>query len=125
VTNPDTLATAIRIGNPASWKKAVAARDESGGLIDMVTDEQIISAYLRLAREEGLFFEPASAASLAGLLRLPELGVDLSEKTVVCILTGTGLKDPGTAEKRARVKMELVEPDLESVMALIAAPRRS
>ena len=125
VTHPDTVATAIRIGNPASWKQAVAARDESGGLIDMVTDEQIIAAYLRLARKEGLFFEPASAASVAGLLRLPELGVDVSGKTVVCILTGMGLKDPGTAEKRALVKMEYVEPDLESVMALIDAPRRS
>ena len=125
VPNPETVATAIRIGNPASWKKAVAARDESGGMIEAVTDEQIIAAYLRLAREEGLFCEPASAASVAGLLRLPELGVDVSGKTVVCILTGTGLKDPGTAEKRALVKMEFVEPDLESVMALLGAPRRA
>jgi threonine synthase len=125
VERPETIATAIRIGNPASWKKATAARDESNGLIEAVTDEEIIAAYLRLAREEGLFFEPASAASLAGLLRLPELGVDLRGKTVVCILTGTGLKDPGTAEKRALVKMEYVEPDLESVMGLLGAPRRS
>ncbi len=124
IERPETVATAIRIGNPASWKRAVAARDESGGRIEAVTDEQIIAAYLKLAREEGLFFEPASAASVAGLMRLPELGVDLTGKTIVCILTGTGLKDPGTAEKRAFVKMELVEPDMESVMALIGAPRR-
>jgi len=125
VSNPQTEATAIRIGNPASWKKAVQARDESKGRIEAVTDEQIISAYLRLAREEGLFCEPASAASVAGLLSLPTHGVDVSGKTVVCILTGTGLKDPGTAEKRALVKMEYVEPDLESVVALLEAPKRT
>ena len=120
VTSPQTIATAIRIGNPASWTKATTARDQSGGVIEAVTDEQIIEAYLKLAREEGLFFEPASAASLAGLLRLKELGVDVTGKTIVCILTGTGLKDPGTAEKRALVKMEFVEPDLESVMGLLS-----
>ena len=119
VPNPETIATAIRIGNPASWEKAEAARDESGGLIDMVDDHQIIDAYLRVAREEGIFCEPASAASIAGLLKLPELGVDLSGKTIVCILTGNGLKDPGTAESRALVELEYVEPDLESVVNLL------
>jgi len=116
VLKPDTIATAIRIGNPASWEKAEAARDESDGLIDMVDDDEIVAAYLRLAREEGIFCEPASSASVAGLLKLPELGIDLTGKTVVCILTGNGLKDPGTAEKRALVELEYVEPDIDSVM---------
>ena len=116
VLKPDTIATAIRIGNPASWEKAEAARDESDGLIDMVDDDEIVAAYLRLAREEGIFCEPASSASVAGLIKLPELGVDLTGKTVVCILTGNGLKDPGTAEKRALVELEYVEPDIDSVM---------
>lgn len=119
VARPETIATAIRIGNPASWEKAEAARDESNGMIDMVDDNEIIDAYLRLAREEGIFCEPASAASVAGLFKLPELGVDLTGKTVVCILTGNGLKDPGTAEKRALVELEYVEPDIDSVMKLL------
>ena len=78
VARPETIATAIRIGNPASWEQAEAARDESKGMIDMVDDNEIVDAYLRLAREEGIFCEPASAASVAGLLKLPELGVDVS-----------------------------------------------
>lgn len=119
VLKPETIATAIRIGNPASWEKAEAARDESEGMIDMVEDSEIVDAYLRLAREEGIFCEPASAASVAGLIKLPELGVDLTGKTVVCILTGNGLKDPGTAEKRALVELEYVEPDIDSVMKLL------
>ena len=119
IENPETIATAIRIGNPASWEAAKIARDESGGIIDIVDDEHIIAAYLSLARNEGIFCEPASAASVAGFLRLPELGVDLTGKTIVCILTGNGLKDPGTAESRALVKLEYVEPDLESVSRLI------
>jgi threonine synthase len=119
VLKPETIATAIRIGNPASWEKAEAARDESEGMIDMVDDNEIIDAYLRLAREEGIFCEPASSASVAGLIKLPELGVDLTGKTVVCILTGNGLKDPGTAEKRALVELEYVEPDIDSVMSLL------
>ena len=119
VARPETIATAIRIGNPASWEQAEAARDESKGMIDMVDDNEIVDAYLRLAREEGVFCEPASAASVAGLLKLPELGVDVSGKTIVCILTGNGLKDPGTAEKRALVELEYVEPDIDSVMNLL------
>ncbi len=119
VVRPETIATAIRIGNPASWEQAEAARDESKGMIDMVDDNEIVDAYLRLAREEGIFCEPASAASVAGLLKLPELGVDVSGKTIVCILTGNGLKDPGTAEKRALVELEYVEPDIDSVMNLL------
>ena len=119
VARPETIATAIRIGNPASWEQAEAARDESKGMIDMVDDNEIVDAYLRLAREEGIFCEPASAASVAGLLKLPELGVDVSGKTIVCILTGNGLKDPGTAEKRALVELEYVEPDIDSVMNIL------
>jgi threonine synthase len=119
VLKPETIATAIRIGNPASWEKAEAARDESEGMIDIVDDNEIIDAYLRLAREEGIFCEPASSASVAGLIKLPELGVDLTGKTIVCILTGNGLKDPGTAEKRALIELEYVEPDIDSVMNLL------
>ncbi|MDO8672201.1 MAG: threonine synthase, partial [Dehalococcoidia bacterium] len=87
VAKPTTIATAIRIGNPASWRGAEAARDESGGSIDSVTDESIIEAYLMLSRGEGLFVEPASAAGLAGLLKLARGGKDFSGKTVVCVLT--------------------------------------
>ena len=119
VEHPETVATAIRIGNPASWKGATAARDESGGLIDKVEDSEIIEAYLMLAREEGVFCEPASAAAVAGLMKLPGLGVDVTGKTVVCILTGNGLKDPGTVEKRGMVELEYVEPDLGSVTSLL------
>ena len=96
VENPETVASAIRIGNPASWKSAVAARDESGGGIDAVTDEEILEAYRLLAQEEGIFAEPASAACVAGLLKAaPRL--DLADRTVVCVITGHGLKDPDTA----------------------------
>ena len=121
IPNPETIATAIRIGNPASWEQAEVARDESGGLIDMVDDNEIVDAYLRLAREEGIFCEPASSASVAGLLKLSELNVDLTGKTIVCVLTGNGLKDPGTAKKRALVELEYVEPDVGSVMNLLAS----
>jgi threonine synthase len=91
---PETVATAIRIGNPASWEGAVAARDESGGLIETVSDEQILAMQLRIARSEGLFCEPASAAGVAGVARLADEGRLGRAETVVCILTGHGLKDP-------------------------------
>lgn len=94
VKNPSTIATAIRIGNPASWDQAVAARDDSGGLIDSVTDREILSAYRLLAAREGVFVEPASAASVAGLLKSHEVGLLDSGQTVVCTVTGNGLKDP-------------------------------
>jgi threonine synthase len=97
VTEPVTVATAIRIGNPASWQLAVAARDESGGLIDAVTDDQILAAYARLARDEGVFGEPASAASVAGLLQARERGQVAPGSVVVCTISGNGLKDPATA----------------------------
>ena len=97
VKDPTTIATAIRIGNPASWQSAVTARDESGGMIASVNDSEILEAYRLLAATEGIFAEPASAASVAGLLKLPSMGVDLAGKRVVCVLTGSGLKDPDTA----------------------------
>jgi threonine synthase len=99
VKKPKTLATAIRIGNPASWQGAVAARDQSGGMIDCVSDDEILAAYKLLARKEGVFGEPASAASLAGLIKMVGQGLKLSGKKVVCIITGTGLKDPALPAK--------------------------
>ena len=99
IEKPETVATAIRIGNPASWKKAEAARDESGGVIDMVSDEEILAAQRIMAVEAGIFGEPASAAPLAGLIKLTKQGLDLSDKVVVCIVTGNGLKDTETALK--------------------------
>ena len=96
VEDPQTIASAIRIGNPASWKQAVAARDDSHGAIDSVTDEEIMEAYQRMAREEGIFCEPASAAAVAGLLKAAAAR-DLRGTTCVCIITGAGLKDPDTA----------------------------
>lgn len=97
VTSPQTIATAIRIGNPASWKQAEAARDESGGFIDLVTDRQILSAYRLLASREGVFVEPASAASVAGLLKAAEEGKVDPGQRIVCTVTGNGLKDPDWA----------------------------
>ncbi|MDX6274669.1 MAG: threonine synthase [Frankiales bacterium] len=94
VANPQTIATAIRIGNPASWQQALAARDESGGAIQSVTDRQILDAYRLLARMEGVFVEPSSAASVAGLLQARTAGLIESGETVVCTVTGNGLKDP-------------------------------
>ncbi|MET0739972.1 MAG: threonine synthase [Candidatus Nanopelagicales bacterium] len=94
VAAPATIATAIRIGNPASWDQAIAARDESGGLIHKVTDRQILSAYRLLATREGVFVEPASAASVAGLLQAHEAGLLDAGRRVVCTVTGNGLKDP-------------------------------
>ena len=93
IDKPETLATAIRIGNPASWDFAVAARENSGGLIDSVTDEQILQAYHLLAEKEGFFVEPASAASVAGLLQQAQRGLVPADVTIVCTVTGNGLKD--------------------------------
>ena len=97
IEEPNTIATAIRIGNPASWQRAEIARDESGGIIDMVSDEEIMAAYHRMASKGGIFGEPASAASLAGLIKLSGSGMDFSGKRIVCIVTGTGLKDADAA----------------------------
>lgn len=97
VEHPETVATAIRIGNPASWALAIAARDESGGWIDCVSDAQILDAQALLAREVGVFVEPASAASVAGLLQAAERGLVAPGERVVCTVTGNGLKDTATA----------------------------
>jgi len=101
VDRPETVATAIRIGNPASWAGAVAARDESGGRIESVTDDEILAAYRELATTEGVFCEPSSAASVAGVTKLARAGELERDSLVVCVLTGNGLKDPDTAERLA------------------------
>jgi threonine synthase len=100
IDRPETVATAIRIGDPASWTKAIDARDGSGGRISAVTDEEILAAYRALARFEGIFCEPASAASVAGVMKAAEAGEVDPDATVVCVLTGHGLKDPTTAERQ-------------------------
>ncbi len=107
IEQPETVATAIRIGNPASWQKAERARDESGGIIDMVSDDEILAAQKIMAARGGVFGEPASAASFAGLLKLSRSGADFSRKRIVCIVTGTGLKDTDTALKGAESFLEL------------------
>jgi threonine synthase len=101
VDQPETVATAIRIGNPASWHQAEAARDQSGGLIDMVSDEEILAAQALMAAESGIFGEPASASPLAGLLKLKNKGHDFTGKVIVCVVTGNGLKDTDIALKKA------------------------
>jgi len=112
--HPDTIATAIRIGNPASWQKAVAAKDESQGGFHAVTDEEILTAYQLLACEEGIFCEPASAASVAGLLKIKDQVP--THATIVCVLTGNGLKDPDTAIKRGQSQMHSgLEPTVAAV----------
>jgi len=118
VEHPETLATAIRIGNPASWQGAVAARDQSGGAIDVVTDDEIVAAYQLLATTEGVFCEPASAASVAGLRKLIAADAIPAGATAVCILTGHGLKDP---DRAIRVSPEpaRVEASAGAVLDLI------
>lgn len=123
VKDPKTIATAIKIGNPASWKQAEAARDESGGLIDMVSDDEILAAYKLLAAKEGVFVEPASAASVAGVLKLAKRGFFAEAKSgmksakmrIVCILTGHGLKDPDRAIASI-AKPKVVEAKIEAVL---------
>ena len=120
ITNPKTIATAIRIGNPASWQGAVAARDESKGVIDCISDGEILTAYRLLAMKEGIFGEPASAASVAGLIKMAKQGLDLKDKKVVCVITGTGLKDPSIPIKYADPFLEL-PADIEAIERLLAA----
>ena len=105
---PETIATAIRIGSPASWDLAVAARDDSGGRIDAVSDAQILDAQALLAREQGVFVEPASAASIAGLLARAEAGEIPADAVVVCTVTGNGLKDTATALGGREIEPEVV-----------------
>lgn len=117
IKDPETIATAIRIGNPASWKQAEEARDESGGLIDMVSDKEILEAYKELASHDGVFVEPASAASVAGLIKLNQNGYfkDKAPAKLVCILTGHGLKDPDRAVKSVN-KPRLIRPDKKAIL---------
>jgi threonine synthase len=119
VTDPQTVATAIRIGNPASWNGAVRARDESGGSISAVTDDEILDAYRFLARCEGVFCEPASAAAVAGLRKLARS--EPKPRQVVCVLTGNGLKDPDLAIALAP-KIAEVDAELDSVRRALMAP---
>jgi threonine synthase len=118
VKNPKTIATAIKIGNPASWQKAIEAKDESGGLIDAVSDAQILAAYKFLAKEEGVFVEPASAASVAGLFKLKKNNFfsRLKKKKIVitCTLTGHGLKDPQIAIQNIK-SPTVVKPELNAI----------
>jgi len=119
VEKPETVATAIRIGNPASWKLAEAARDESGGLIDCVSDQEILEAYRLLSSKEGVFVEPASATPVAGLGKLVSQGrLNLKDSRVVCVLTGNGLKDPDTAVKLATDVLH-VPAEIEGVEAAL------
>lgn len=116
VENPETIATAIRIGNPASWDGAREAIDQSNGLIDAVTDEEILEAYHLVASLEGVFCEPASAASVAGLKKLAQKGTVPKGSSVVCVLTGNGLKDPDTAMKNSKVDLSPVKPELDKLV---------
>lgn len=115
VENPETVATAIRIGNPASWKKAEKARDESGGMIGKATDEELVDAYRILASSEGVFCEPASAASVAGLMQMDGTGYFDQGSVITCTLTGHGLKDPDIAIESSP-EPETVGVDVEAVL---------
>lgn len=114
IEQPETIATAIRIGNPASWKLAEAARDESKGYIDSVTDEEILNAYRKVAAQDGVFVEPGSAASLAGVIQHVKSGKIKPGETVVTVFTGNGLKDPDTAINATDVKISKMS-DLEEM----------
>ena len=118
IEDPQTIASAIRIGKPASWESAITARDESGGAIRSVTDKEILEAYRRLAREEGIFCEPASAAGVAGLLQAAtrdDAKATLSGKTVVCIITGSGLKDPERVMAEFAPELSPLPPELSAI----------
>ncbi|PTX55299.1 L-threonine synthase [Melghirimyces profundicolus] len=119
VEQPETIATAIRIGNPASWKPALAAAEESKGMIGSVSDEEILEAYRDLTRKEGIFAEPASAALLAGVKQLRRAGRIPDQAQVVCVLTGNGLKDPATAMEAVPVKPKVLPCDREAVLEAI------
>jgi len=116
IDQPETVATAIRIGNPASWKQAVAAADESNGKIDEVTDEEILHAYQLIAREEGVFAEPGSCASIAGVLKQVKSGEIKRGSKVVAVLTGNGLKDPNTAIDISQIKPVTLDADEDQIL---------
>ncbi|MGN8046487.1 threonine synthase [Bacillus sp. 22190] len=116
IEQPETVATAIRIGNPASWKQAVAAADESNGKIDEVTDEEILHAYQLIAREEGVFAEPGSCASIAGVLKQVKSGEIKPGSKVVAVLTGNGLKDPNSAIDISHIKPVTLDADEDQIL---------
>ena len=120
IEDPQTVATAIRIGNPARWEEAAAAGKDSGGGIDMVSDTEILAAYKRLAAKEGVFAEPASAASVAGLIKACGQDKVAKGSTVVCVLTGNGLKDPDTAVNQGGGKVINVETDTDAIRRILA-----
>lgn len=122
VDNPETIATAIRIGNPASWKSALTAKEESGGRIEAVTDDEILSAYRLVAVSEGIFCEPASAASLAGVIKLYREGYFKAGDSVVCTLTGNGLKDPDTVFRvskepvKVKADLQVIQENIKNIL---------
>lgn len=119
IHNPETIATAIRIGNPASWKQAVEAAETSNGAVDFVTDDEILEAYQLLAKTEGVFAEPASCASIAGLMKQLKSGDIKKGAQVVCVLTGNGLKDPTTAMNTISVKPTVLPNDEDAFLEQI------
>lgn len=124
IENPQTLATAIKIGNPASWKSAVAARDQSGGVIEAITDNDILAAYKLLANKEGILAEPASAISVAGVIQKQSEGTFRQGEVVVCTLTGHGLKDPDIAIRESQ-KPVRIAPGLKNLEELFKADLES
>lgn len=119
IHEPETIATAIRIGNPASWDNAVNAIKESSGAIDSVTDDEIIEAYKLIARTEGVFAEPASSASVAGLIKAFSQGKIQENSTIVCILTGNGLKDPDSAMRYANCEIKNSSSSMEEIVKVL------
>ena len=119
IMKPETIATAIRIGNPASWKQAENARDKSGGIINFVTDDEIITAYKLLASTEGILAEPASAASVAGVIKANKMGLVEAGKKIVCILTGNGLKDPDSAINYSGCEVKKTSAELSDILAVM------
>ncbi|ASF30927.1 threonine synthase [Bacillus sp. L381] len=124
IKNPETVATAIRIGNPASWDKAVLAAKESAGKIDEVTDEEILHAYQLIAREEGVFAEPGSCASIAGVLKQVKSGEIPKGSKVVAVLTGNGLKDPNTAVDVSELKPVTLPTNEDNILEYLNGAAR-
>ncbi|EUJ35456.1 threonine synthase [Brochothrix campestris] len=123
IAAPETFATAIRIGNPASWAFAEAARNESGGYIDAVSDDEILAAYKAVARRDGVFIEPGSAASLAGVIKHVKAGKIKPGETVVAVFTGNGLKDPDSAINKVPAKVHNLNTYDEIAAYLAAATK--
>ena len=119
IMKPETIATAIRIGNPASWKQAENARDKSGGVINFVNDDEIVEAYRLIAANEGILCEPASAASVAGVIKALKLGLVEDNKKIVCILTGNGLKDPDSAINYSGCEVKKTSAELQDIIKVM------